>query len=951
VATEVVEQPRGETEEKDPQQQAIEHGQGPCLVLAAPGSGKTYVVTQRFVRLIRAEGLEPHEILALAYNRRAADEMLGRVEKETGAIDGDPPLTTYHAWAYTVVRRFGWRAGWPSTFHIASGGQKSMYLADVLMELHPKALYDPARPFESVRNVNRLIERAKQELVTPSAYLDHVRQRLAEEPTGEEKLFWELHVDLARVYERLDEKYREEKLIDHDDAIGIVAKLLREDDEVREAYASIRYVMVDEFQDTNSAQAEMVEALVSVHRNVMVVADDDQAIYRFRGASRLNIGRFRDSFPERREIRLDVNRRSTPEIVALSQSVITQAPQREPKTIRAKRPSGAPVQVVWSRTYRDEVQAIVEGVQEHLIGGSDPRDIAVLTQFRADMEPVADGLRAAGIPYVLAQGRDLFRSMEIKGIMALLEAIRDPDASQALLRCLHLPAWQMSQEGRRYVLRSVNADDTPLVNRLRSGSIPDLSDEDRARGQLMALDLGELQAMALREDVRDVFEEAMIRTNYPALGDLANPLDRARFAGNVSRLYEILDEYCRIQKSAHFDDALRYLNLVRETGEESEASIDDDVDAVRVSTVHSAKGLEWSHVILCAAYQGRLPSPDRAAHFSLPATLVAGVTDNPGGHKEEQRRLFYVGLTRAKDTLTVTWAKRYPSVFKDKKATEFLPDHAKGLWVGREQQSSLLVIPQKRRLPSLLKDGKLVLSYSSIGDYRECPRRFEYRALWRMPPIFWPEGWYGERLHKVLFRLGQLRVGGKPVDGALVSEVWTAEWESAGDRGRVQGLRAQGLGMLQDYVASPLWEDAAIDVVEYSFRLPIGGDANWILTGTVDRIDIGPDGVPEVVDYKSGRPGDVDTVKGSLQLKIYARVAMEKYGLDAVDASLHWLQSAQSATVRWERRDIERFDYGLFKSFEGVESCMVNGHYPPRPNAYRCGQCQFRLICPERAEV
>ncbi len=876
--------------------------------------------------------------------------MLERVEREIGPIDGDPPLTTYHSWAYTVVRRFGWRVGWPSTFRIASGGQKSMYLADVLMELHPKTLYDPARPFESVRNVNRLIERAKQELVEPSVYLEHVRQRLADRPSGEEKLFWELHVDLARVYERLDEKYREEKLIDHDDAIGIAAKLLREDDEVREAYARVRYVMVDEFQDTNSAQAEMVEALVSGHRNVMVVADDDQAIYRFRGASRLNIGRFRDNFPDRREIQLDVNRRSTPEIVALSQSVITRAPHREPKDVRAMRPSGAPVQVIWSRTYRDEVQAIVDAVQARLSLGSEPREIAVLTQFRADMEPVADGLRAAGIPYMLAQGRDLFRATEIKGIMALLEAIRDPEASQAVLRCLHLPAWEMSGEGRRDVLRSVNTDDTPLIDVLRAGSIEGLSDEDRAHGQLMAVDLGELQAMALREDVRDVFEEAMIRTGYPALGDLPNPLERARFAGNVSRLYEILDEYCRIQRSAHFDDALRYLNLVRETGEESEASIDDDVDAVRVSTIHGAKGLEWSHVILCAAYQGRIPSRDRAAHFSLPASLVSGVTDNPGGHTEEQRRLFYVGLTRAKDTLIVTWAKRYRGAFKDQKVTEFLPDHTNGLWIGQEQESSPLVMPRRRRLPSLLKAGQLALSYSSIGDYRECPRRFEYRTLWRMPPIFSPEGWYGERLHKALFSLGQLRLGGKPIDNALVADVWTAEWESAGDRGRVKGLREQGLEMLQNYIASPLWADSAIDVVEHSFRLPIGGGGNWLLTGKVDRIDFDPNGAPVVVDYKSGRPGDAEAVRASLQLKIYARVAMEKYDVDTITASLHWLQSAQAATVQWERRDIERFDFGLFKSFEGVETCMMNGHFPPRPNAYRCGHCPYRLICPERAE-
>jgi DNA helicase-2/ATP-dependent DNA helicase PcrA len=416
--------------DQDSQYWAIHHGNGPCLVLAAPGSGKTYVVTQRFIRLVRDEGVDPQDILALAYNRKAADEMLERVEMELGPISEDPPLTTYHSWAFGVVRRFGWRIGWPESFRIPSGAERSLHLADVLRETRPATICDPSRPYDSLGNVKRLIERAKQEMVSPETYLQHVDAQLTDAASGEERLAWQRQRDLALVYGAMQKRYQELRLVDHDDAIAIAAQLLRDDDEVRAAYSSIRYVMVDEFQDTNSAQAAMVEALVQSHRNLMVVADDDQAIYRFRGASRLNIQRFRRTFPDAREIPLGINRRSTAEIVAFTQAVIGASAQREAKAIKPMRGSGASVEVISADTYRDEAQAVAARVSELLAADVAPSKISVLSQIRDDMQAISRALRAADIPYLADKGRDLFRTSEIKGIMALLEAIESTGSTE-----------------------------------------------------------------------------------------------------------------------------------------------------------------------------------------------------------------------------------------------------------------------------------------------------------------------------------------------------------------------------------------------------------------------------------------------------------------------------------------------------------------------------------------
>ena len=255
------------------------------------------------------------------------------------------------------------------------------------------------------------------------------------------------------------------------------------------------------------------------------------------------------------------------------------------------RDDGARVRIICGGSYRDEVRAIVAQVQQRLAEGAAPRDIAVLTQMREDMEAIAQGFRASGIPFRADRGRDLFRTSEIKGVMALLEAIEDPFATQAILRTLHFPAWQISQVGRRRLLEFSQQADARLLPAMANGDVAGLQPEDAERAQTLASDLLELQTMALHSDVRDVFHEGMLRTSYPTLGDDGDALSRAQFAVNLSRFYEVIDEYCRFQKSAQLHDTLEYLRLVRETGEEREAPIDQDLDAVHISTIHGAKAL------------------------------------------------------------------------------------------------------------------------------------------------------------------------------------------------------------------------------------------------------------------------------------------------------------------------------------------------------------------------
>src|SRR5580704_10639740 len=305
------------------QMEAVNHEEGAALVLAAPGSGTTWVITQRFCRLVRDHRLAPTQILALTYNKAAAAQMQERILGELGPVPGTPNVMTYNAFAAQLIRECGRERGWHE-FRLVESAEQELRIKAILDELRPANLYDPNHPMDTVREVNGLIQRAKQELLTASRYKWYVRNALRS-ATGLEALQLQRQLEVVRVYKQLQKEYRRDHLFDHDDAILKAIDLIRTEPIARRMCDSFAFTMVDEYQDTNTAQAVMVKEIVGKAKNLLVVADDDQAIYRFRGASTANIQRFRDEFPMHKTVLLLENRRSTPEIIGVAQAAIEKA--------------------------------------------------------------------------------------------------------------------------------------------------------------------------------------------------------------------------------------------------------------------------------------------------------------------------------------------------------------------------------------------------------------------------------------------------------------------------------------------------------------------------------------------------------------------------------------------------------------------------------------------------
>jgi DNA helicase-2/ATP-dependent DNA helicase PcrA len=980
---------------------AIGHEQGPALVLAAPGSGKTFVITERYLRLLRDHHLAPDRVLVLTYNNQAAVQLRDRVRDriEPGGSDADT-LTTYNAFAVGLLSTFGWRKGWAPP-RVVEDTEQDLLLLDVLRELALESLYDPAVPLDAVRDVREIIQRAKQELVTPARYhaglrsastsaqrslevatkavdaarkdfeaalkaegrrnpvagpssevrrtsdtFEHAKDQFEEAQNRLIRLRadQDRQLDVARVYDRIEAVHKQRGLIDHDDCVLRAIELVKTVPECREWVRSFRYVMVDEYQDTNRAQAELVKAVVGNRKgNVLVVADDDQSIYMFRGASRANINRFRHDFPGRVEIQLPENRRSTPEIVAVSRSVIEGTSDREIKPLRAVRPSGARPEILRAANASDEAAEIAERISRLILSGTLPQEIAVLVRNRKEMDPIAEGLRDAHIPYIASGGVSYFQSPEVKDAMAMFSVIVNPDNSLALLRCLAQPNWRLSPLNRWELNREMLRTGRPLISLLRSAkSLGFLEDVDRATISRVVDRIDQMGAMALTETASAVFWEAVRETGYCGIADGMEDLQRQQVGANLYRLADIIEGMGARGEIPSFTKAERYLRIKQAAGAEAVAPLSPEAKGVQLSTIHGAKGREWDHVFVAGLTEGRLPTRQVPTSLDLPATFIPEGIGGSANHLAEERRLFYVAITRPRLSLTVTYADRYAGGFeRTEKPSRFLGTIADELVERKVIRDHLLVASKVRLLPGSLRKMPERLSYSSLRTWDECPRRYEFRYIWRLPEEPQENTRLGILVHHVLQEAVIKRMAGETIDRGAVIQLWCRACEGPGGFPPADGgARMMGERMLGRYVDSNAWQDAHPDAVEKEFVVQIGAST---FGGKLDRIDRRPDGLT-IVDYKTGsvEPA-VERLRGQLQPMVYAVAAGEIYRTLDVTCEFHNLRTGGVSRVSYDASQLKRARWLLERKIAGLAEAYLLGRFKAKPGTRGCRNCGFRI--------
>lgn len=939
------------------QRAAIDHGRGPALVLAGPGSGKTFVLIHRYARLVR-EGVHPERFLLLTFGRNAAAQLRARMRAVHAATplgaadDFDPSYEafTFHAFSLGLVREFGGFIGLPTRLRTMGTAEQWELLREIVSEIRPSHFFSPTDPYYELRTIAKIISDAKSERVQPAAFIEWARRPRSGETTLEQ-LKREKLGEIAEIYDVYVRRGRTSGRFDLDDQILLGLELL-EIDAVREAVAS-RYdhTMVDEYQDTSDSQAELAARVAGAGANLLVVADDDQAIYKFRGASRHNVIKFRARYPGCAYYPIRENRRSTPQIVRASLAVMEGRPNREGKELDPVRPGGAPVSLVKAGEVDAEALTIADRTQALARDGAELKSIAVLGRKRTHLERIANALRQRGVPFHYPGRRDFFKQPVIKAALALLRAAQDPDDDQLYPRLMQLPCYRVGP-ARFALLREARETDIRIRKLIGRESEFGLTGDEIARFTRLVNDVEELGLRKDSEGPLEVLMSAFDRSRYAGLVDDPDQLRQLDGYASLRKLTELVWRYAGNQPEPTLDGCLAYLSLIERTEEEDEVPEPAvDRNAVRLSTIHGAKGLEYPHVFVVQLVEGELPLRDRAESLELPQDLVyrdEALPDDP--HEEEERRLFYVAMTRAMDSLTVTHAERFEwRRYDDSPFITPLKAHADV--ASSSAPAARLAAPAPLEAPPF--DFRIgTFNYTMVETFRRCPRQFAFRYYWGAPPRPAASAILGRLVHETLYQGGQTRRRGVSVTGDELGRIYEAVWtDTRFDKGRFGGLSEVGRDMVTRYGDSPPWRDARIELVEHPFKeLPIGGHS---FDGKIDRIDAPsaayPGSRPKLIDYKTGRPKLLDELRfeDRLQLALYRQAATRETGVQEFDLELHFLSDGSTVTVPLTEKQFENALYAAGRTCDEILAAVRSRRFAAQPSAWNCGNCAYRAVCDE----
>ena len=649
-------------DELNPQQRtAVTAPLGPVLVLAGPGSGKTRVLTHRIAHLIDAEGVRPKRVLAVTFTNKAAREMQSRVESLLGPAAADRArsgltLGTFHAFGAGVLRREAGRLPLSREFVIYDTDDQRSVVKQALEELN----LDPKR--NQPNKIHAAISNAKNELIGPSDYaVDTYHGEIVQ-----------------RVYDRYQALLLANNAVDFDDLLMYPVRLLREHPDLLHSYRDrYRHLLVDEFQDTNSAQYALLRLLAGGENpDVFAVGDADQSIYRWRGADYRNVQRFERDFPDARVILLEQNYRSTQTILDAATSVIDRVPGRKEKRLFTERGHGAPIVVHEAYDESDEAQFVLDTIARLTsTGQADPGDCAVMYRINAQSRELEEAFLRAGLPYRLVGAQRFYGRREVKDIIAYLRVIHNPSDDVSLLRIINTPSRGIGPKTVEALLEAAERyGDAPgpfLLALSKDPELPAAQDlGTRAKGAL--LDFAEVFARWVQASERTALGELVDRVlkDIDYRGHLEDGSDEGleRWE-NVRELQRVAEEFGELGLTTF----LEHIALVSD-----QDTLTENLNAPILMTLHAAKGLEFPIVFIVGLDEGVFP---HQRSFEDPEEMA------------EERRLFYVGVTRAKDRLylTRTFRRRLYGTSSVSEPSRFLDDIPadliKGNSVGSQQQA------------------------------------------------------------------------------------------------------------------------------------------------------------------------------------------------------------------------------------------------------------------------
>ena len=610
----------------EPQREAVLHTDGPLLILAGAGSGKTRVLTHRIAYLIDERGVNPWNILAITFTNKAAEEMRQRVDSLVSFGAESIWVSTFHSACVRILRRFIDRLGYDNRFTIYDTDDQKTLMKEVCRKV------DIDTKVYKERNLLAAVSSAKNEMILPDEF---------ELNAGGD--FGQLKI--AKVYREYEAQLKANNAMDFDDLLVKTVQLLETQPDVLEYYQErFRYIMVDEYQDTNTVQFRLVRLLAGKYRNLCVVGDDDQSIYKFRGANIRNILDFEHEFPDAHVVRLEQNYRSTGNILNAANGVIRNNRNRKEKTLWTDNGEGEKIQLRQFDTAFDEAEYIAEDIKKEVQEGASYNDSAVLYRTNAQSRLFEEKFIAMNIPYKIVGGINFYARREIKDLLAYLKTVDNGQDDLAVRRIINVPKRGIGLTTINRIQESADERGIGFYEALLAPElIPGVGRSVSKLDSFAAL-IEYFKGQTEKESITDLLREIIEKTGYVESLEAEDKVEAESRIENIDELVNkaaAYEEDCQDRgEEASLSGFLEEVALVADID-----SLDEDQDYVVLMTLHSAKGLEFPHVYLAGMEDGLFPS-------------YMTITSDDNEDLEEERRLCYVGITRAEEKLTLTCARR-----------------------------------------------------------------------------------------------------------------------------------------------------------------------------------------------------------------------------------------------------------------------------------------------------
>ena len=933
------------------QKKAIKHKKGPLLIIAGAGTGKTTVITEKVKYLIKKQKIAPQEILSLTFTEKAAKEMLERLDIVMPLGYEEPWLSTFHAFCDRILKAESLEIGLSPDYKILSQPDQWLLFKKHLFDFDLNYYRPLGNPNKFIGAILKFFSRLQDENISPSEFSRWVKSQISNLKSQIDEI--QRLTELSKTYEQYQKLKLQENVLDFGDLISWTLKLFRQRPPVLQKYQKqFKHILVDEFQDTNFAQLQLIKVLAPAKNNpnLVVVGDDDQSIYKWRGAAVSNILDFKKHYPKAAEVVLTKNYRSGQKLLDRAYQLIqNNNPDRLEKKLKidkklvAQREEKLPEpQIFKLPTLERETEFVVEKILE--LVSKKPytyKDFAILARANNHLGPFVATLRRHGIPYQLLGNRGLFDQEEVRDLIFFLKAVVDPKDETNLFQLLGMPILNIEPELILNLLSESRRTKKNLWEMVVKNNIPNLIK--------LVSQIKKARERAVKEPALRILYDFVQSSGYVKQFLKEESTENILKLKNLNLFFEKIKKFEAENKNSNLVEFVDFLESLIEAGENPAQAEIEDIDTVNLLTVHSAKGLEFPVVFLVNCVTGRFPTINRRDPIEFPEELIKETLPKGDSHIQEERRLFYVGATRAKDHLFVTFAKDYGGT-RERTASGFLEEL--GLPVQKPDdlnmahQLSWLEEAAKVPLPKprIIKKGVDLkyISHSQIDVFKTCPLKYKYRYILSVPTKPHHALTFGQTIHETLRDFHLFEKKGKAADLDTLLYLYKSHFQIEGYQSAKhrQKRKKEGKKFLEKYFK--VYKQKFLGVPKYleqSFRLRIG---NLPLIGKIDRIDQTSQGF-ELIDYKTGALKDQAKVDKDAQLTLYAMASKEVFGIEPERLSLYFIEANEKITTSRTKEQMEAKKEEIIKTIEGIKK----SDFPARPNyPFPCGYCEYSQICP-----